>query len=264
MLKQRVITALAAAALLLIVLLVLPQPVARVVIALILLAAAWEWSGLIGQSSTAGRITYVAIVTLAGLGAYRFGSEPRLFLLIMQIALAWWLAALVWTLVYPTAVPRALKWLCGVLVIVPAWLALDWLYLLDPLLLLLVLTIVWAADIGAYFTGKRFGRVKLAPSISPGKTWEGVFGGLLGVTVLTLFHSLWSEIELAALVPLCLAVGVVSIVGDLTVSIFKRSAGVKDSGSLFPGHGGVLDRADSITAAAPLFALGLTWLGASG
>ncbi|MBT8079324.1 MAG: phosphatidate cytidylyltransferase, partial [Gammaproteobacteria bacterium] len=166
-----------------------------------------------------------------------------------------------WTMLYPTAVPRTLRWLCGFLVIVPAWLALDWLYRLNSLYLLLVLTVVWAADIGAYFSGKRFGRLKLAPQISPGKTWEGVLGGLIAVTALTAAHSLWSGIGLITLIPLCLAVGIISIVGDLTVSIFKRSAGVKDSGSLFPGHGGVLDRADSITAAAPLFALGLGWIG---
>ena len=130
------------------------------------------------------------------LAAGRYAAQPGVFLLIMQIGLGWWLAALAWTLVYPTRIPALLSWLCGGLVIVPAWLALDWLYQVNPLFLLLVLTIVWAADIGAYFTGKRFGRVKLAPQISPGKTWEGVFGGLLGVLVLTAFHSVWSGIEL--------------------------------------------------------------------
>jgi len=264
MLKQRIITAIAAGLMLLVVLFVLPVPVARLVIGLILLVAAWEWSGLIGQESLAGRAVYVALMAVMLVAAYHYGTDEGTFLLIMEFGLGWWLAALVWTLVYPTAVPIALRWLCGFLIIVPAWLALDWLYRLNPLFLLLVLTVVWAADIGAYFTGKRFGRVKLAPQISPGKTWEGVFGGLAGVAVITLVHSTWSGINLAVLIPLCLAVGVVSIVGDLTVSIFKRSAGVKDSGSLFPGHGGVLDRADSITAAAPLFALGLSWMGAGG
>ncbi len=109
--------------------------------------------------------------------------------------------------------------------------------------------------------GKQFGRVKLAPSISPGKTWEGVFGGLLVVTLLAAATALWTGNDLAVLLPFCLAVAVLSIVGDLTVSMFKRTAGVKDSGTLFPGHGGVLDRVDSVAAAAPLFALGLGWLG---
>jgi phosphatidate cytidylyltransferase len=117
---------------------------------------------------------------------------------------------------------------------------------------------------GAYFFGKTFGRVKLAPSISPGKTWEGVFGGLLLVLLLTLAFAKYSGFDPAVLIPFCLAVAALSIVGDLTVSMFKRTAGVKDSGQLFPGHGGMLDRIDSISSAAPLFALGLSWLGLVG
>jgi len=127
--------------------------------------------------------------------------------------------------------------------------------------LLFALLIVWAADAGAYFAGKVFGRVKLAPSISPGKTWEGVFGGLLIVAALAVAAAYWTDIRLAVLLPFCLAVAVLSIVGDLTVSMFKRTAGLKDSGTLFPGHGGILDRIDSVAAAAPLFALGVGWLG---
>jgi phosphatidate cytidylyltransferase len=121
--------------------------------------------------------------------------------------------------------------------------------------------IVWAADVGAYFAGSKFGRVKLAPSISPGKTWEGVIGGLAVVVLLSLAWSSYRDMQLAVLLPFCLGVGALSIVGDLTVSMFKRTAGVKDSGKLFPGHGGVMDRIDSVAAAAPLFALGLGWLG---
>ena len=132
------------------------------------------------------------------------------------------------------------------------------LLLLLPLLLLLI---VWAADAGAYFAGKQFGRVKLAPSISPGKTWEGVIGGLLVVALLAVGAAYWSGKSLTVLLPFCLAVAALSVVGDLTVSMFKRTAGLKDSGTLFPGHGGVLDRIDSVAAAAPLFALGLGWLG---
>ncbi|MDH3441939.1 MAG: phosphatidate cytidylyltransferase, partial [Gammaproteobacteria bacterium] len=104
---------------------------------------------------------------------------------------------------------------------------------------------------------------KLAPAISPGKTWEGVLGGLAAVTVLAAAGSTVFETEISVLVPFCLGVTMLSIVGDLTVSMFKRAAGVKDSGSLFPGHGGVLDRIDSVSAAAPLFALALAWIGLS-
>ncbi len=129
------------------------------------------------------------------------------------------------------------------------------------MVLLFALLIVWVADSGAYFAGKALGRVKLAPAISPGKTWEGVIGGLVLVAALAIGVGLWRDLNIGVFVPFCLAIGAISVVGDLTVSMFKRTAGVKDSGSLFPGHGGVLDRIDSVAAAAPLFALGLTWLG---
>jgi phosphatidate cytidylyltransferase len=105
------------------------------------------------------------------------------------------------------------------------------------------------------------GRVKLAPQISPGKTWEGVIGGMLAVVLLTIVRSVWVESDLMVLIPFCLSVGALSVVGDLTVSMLKRTAGVKDSGNLLPGHGGVLDRIDSVAAAAPLFALGMAWAG---
>ena len=127
--------------------------------------------------------------------------------------------------------------------------------------LLFILLIVWVADGGAYFAGKAFGRVKLAPAISPGKTWEGVVGGFALVTLLAVAVAVWRDVSIGVLVPFCLAVAAISIVGDLTVSMFKRTAGVKDSGLLFPGHGGVLDRVDSVAAASPLFALGLQVLG---
>ena len=155
------------------------------------------------------------------------------------------------------------RWLCGVLVLVPLYVALVMLYNLSPLILLFALVIVWAADVGAYFSGKQFGRVKLAHSISPGKTWEGVIGGLLVVGIVAAIGNLWLEADLLVLLPFCLGVAGTSIIGDLTVSMFKRTAGVKDSGTLFPGHGGVLDRVDSVAAAAPVFALGAGWMGLS-
>jgi phosphatidate cytidylyltransferase len=187
--------------------------------------------------------------------------DPELVGLVLKIALGWWFAALAWMFFFPTPIARSLAAVCGVLVIVPAWLSLDFLYLKSPELLLFALLIVWIADIGAYFVGKGFGRVKLAPQISPGKTWEGVLGGLCAVMVLAAMGSQVLEIDIAVLIPFCLAVAMLSIVGDLTVSMFKRNAGLKDSGTLFPGHGGILDRIDSVAAAAPLFALALGWIG---
>ena len=121
--------------------------------------------------------------------------------------------------------------------------------------------IVWAADTGAFVAGKLFGRVKLAPQISPGKTWEGVIGGLLTVAVLAAAGGWLFDVRISVLVPFCMAIACASVVGDLTVSMFKRTSGLKDSGAIFPGHGGVLDRVDSVAAAAPLFALGIGWAG---
>lgn len=259
MLKQRIITALVALTALGIVLFVLPPLAAELVIALVVMAGAWEWSAFLQRKSILVRIVYVSLIA-AGMAAVNLGW-PATVMPVLVLALAWWVLALGWTFLFPTPIPQACRWLAGAFVLVPLYAALVMLYELSPSLLLFALLIVWAADIGAYFTGKRFGRVKLAPRISPGKTWEGVLGGFALVTAVALARGVWIESDLPALVPFCLAVAGLSVVGDLTVSMFKRTAGLKDSGTLFPGHGGVLDRIDSVAAAAPLFALGLPWLG---
>jgi len=257
--KQRIVTAIIALAALGIVLFVVPDIMARVIIGLLILAGAWEWSGFLGRSGLAARLSYVAMIGVI------LASVPLFFSVyaeqILLIGLVWWFVALIWTFFYPTRIPAAIRWLCGILVLVPLYAALMLLYTADPMILLFALLIVWVADSGAYFAGKTMGRVKLAPRISPGKTWEGVIGGLVAVVLLTLARSLWVDTDLAVFVPFCLAVATLSIVGDLTVSMFKRAAGLKDSGTLFPGHGGVLDRIDSVAAAAPLFAFGLSWVG---
>ncbi len=261
MLKLRVLTAVVALGALLVVLFVLPPAIAQGVFAALILAGAWEWSGFLRPEKAAVRLVYVGLIA-ALLAAASVGLANEFAVgVVLKVALAWWLIALFWVFMFPTPIPKLASWICGALVLIPAYLAIMSLYSLQPALLLFVLVIVWVADIGAYFTGKRFGKVKLAPKISPGKTWEGVFGGLLAVAVLALVRARWLEIEIAVLLPFCLAVAIISIIGDLTVSMFKRNAGVKDSGRLFPGHGGVLDRIDSVTAAAPLFALGISWVG---
>jgi phosphatidate cytidylyltransferase len=262
MLKKRIISALVALVVLAVVLFVLPAIAARVFIAILILAAAWEWGGfLFDEARVAQRSTYVAFIgVLIGILAINLPNE-QLTDGLLKMALAWWFIALIWMFLYPTPIAKAVSWICGALVMVPAWLALDALYLHSPELLLFALLIVWVADIGAYFVGRGFGRVKLAPKISPGKTWEGVLGGLSAVLLLAAVGSNYLQIEISVLVPFCLTVAMLSVVGDLTVSMFKRSAGVKDSGKLFPGHGGLLDRIDSVTAAAPLFALALGWIG---
>jgi phosphatidate cytidylyltransferase len=258
-LKERVITAVVAVAVLLLVLFVLPRAAAQAVIALVILAGAWEWSGFFGSGSTSVRALYAGLIAvLMGLVTWQ---APQLNGLLFQVALAWWVCALVWMFFYPTPIPAAVRWVAGALVLLPLYSALIVLYLASPAILLGVLLIVWAADTGAFAAGKLFGRVRLAPQISPGKTWEGVIGGLLTVAVLSAAGAFVFDLHAGVLVPFCLAVACASVVGDLTVSMFKRTAGLKDSGSLFPGHGGVLDRVDSVAAAAPLFALGINWTG---
>lgn len=259
MLKTRIITAAVALLALGIVLFVAPGGVAEAIIAAVILAGAWEWSGFLGAAAAVTRAAFVVAIAIVGGALYTV--LPQYSELTLQIACLWWFCAFVWILFFPTPIPKFIRWAAGVLVLVPLFVALALLYRMGPEVLLFALLIVWAADAGAFFAGKLLGRVKLAPSISPGKTWEGVFGGLLVVAALAFGAAYWTGIELAVLLPFCLAVAVISIVGDLTVSMFKRTAGLKDSGKLFPGHGGVLDRVDSVAAAAPLFALGVGWLG---
>ena len=258
MLKTRVLTSVISLLLLGVILFVIPPRATELVIGLLILAGAWEWSGFFGVKSSVVRALYVFLIAVLCAVPYLVADAA---VLVLQIACVWWFVAFVWAMLFPTPIPAAVRWVCGALVLVPLFTALVMLFQDGPLYLLFALLIVWAADAGAYFAGKRFGRVKLAPSISPGKTWEGVLGGLTVVIVLAFAVGRWAEVSVAVLVPFCLAIGGLSIVGDLTVSMFKRTAGVKDSGTLFPGHGGVLDRVDSVAAAAPLFTLGIGWLG---
>lgn len=259
MLKTRIITALISLVLISFVLFVLPRQYTELIIGALLVVGAWEWSGFLGSSGSGMRLVYTALVT-AALGLIYF-VFPEKTALVLQIGCVWWCIAFFWNLRFPTPIPATLRWISGLLVLVPLYAALVLLLRLGVEYLIFTLLIVWAADAGAYFVGKKFGRVKLAPAISPGKTWEGVVGGLLLVALLAALVAVWRDMSFAVLLPFCLAVAAISIVGDLTVSMFKRTTGVKDSGALFPGHGGVLDRVDSVAAAAPLFALGVTWLG---
>jgi phosphatidate cytidylyltransferase len=259
MLKTRFFTAVAALVVVAIVLFAVPPLYAEFVIGFLMLAGAWEWSAFVDKDRMGLRVVYTAI--LGACLALAHAATAAQAALIMQLACLWWFVAFLWTLRFPTPIPAAVRWVCGLLVIVPLFVALYTLLRFGVEYLIAVLFIVWFADGGAYFAGKTFGRVKLAPAISPGKTWEGVVGGLALVAVLAIGVGLWQGLDIVTLLPFFLAVAAISIVGDLTVSMFKRTAGVKDSGTLFPGHGGVLDRVDSVAAASPLFAVGLTALG---
>jgi phosphatidate cytidylyltransferase len=179
---------------------------------------------------------------------------------ILGVALVFWLLAFFAVLSYPRQFAMTTVAVAGFIVLVPSWLLLAQLHGTAPLgrgLAMTVLAIVWAADVGAYTFGRLFGRVKLAPAVSPGKTWEGVTGGVAAAAAAALGAALLLKLPAGALVAIGVATALVSVVGDLTVSVFKRNVGLKDSGTLLPGHGGVLDRIDSLTAAVPVFVLGI-------
>jgi phosphatidate cytidylyltransferase len=263
-LRIRVMTALVLAAGMLAIVLWLPPVATVIALTAGVLAGAWEWSAFLRASAKPVRVAYVAGIAVLLALAWRWTAEAAGRDLVLSLALAWWLVALGWILFAPR---RAASWsaaLAGVFALVPAWLALMRLRLDLPngaQWLLFVLILVWVADMGAFFFGGRFGRLRLAPAVSPGKTWEGVLGGVLLATVVAVCGSVWFQIPLAFFLPLCLAGVAFSIVGDLTESLLKRFAGVKDSGSVFPGHGGVMDRIDSVTGAAPVLFFGLTAFG---
>ncbi|MBS0366573.1 MAG: phosphatidate cytidylyltransferase [Proteobacteria bacterium] len=262
-LRQRVLTAVIAAVALLLVLFCLPAVAMVAVVTALVLAGAWEWAGFAGLRGLTARGAYVGAIALLLWAFWQGFAGPRLPLM-LSAAVAWWLAALAWVAVAPRRVTPLSAALAGAAALVPAWLVLVYLRLRVPhgiQWLLFTLLLVWLADIGAYFAGHRFGRVRLAPQVSPGKTWEGVLGAALITVPVAVAGGAWFGLPLRFFLPLCLAAVAFSIVGDLTESMLKRYAGLKDSGSLFPGHGGVMDRIDSITAAAPVLALGLAGLG---
>jgi phosphatidate cytidylyltransferase len=264
MLKQRIVTAVVLILLLLAVILLLPQPLTVAVLALLTLAGAWEWAGFLDLRRWFGRAGYVLVTAGAMAGAWWIAEDQVWLDDLLWVTLAWWITAGIMVVRFPFRLPTGAVAICGLLVLVPTWLALARLDLIPPRgpeLLLFMLGLVWAADIGAYFTGRAWGRCKLTPAVSPNKTWEGVIGGIAAAGSFAIVGALWFELPIRAFLPLCVAVAAVSVIGDLTVSLFKRRSGIKDSGHLFPGHGGLLDRMDSITAAAPLFLLGLGWLG---
>lgn len=263
-LLQRVLTATVLVTVLVAVLFAAPASVAIAAAALLMLLAAREWTAFLGGVQPPIRHLYFLLVTAAYIAGYWLVPDRLDLSFVLWVALTWWLVALVWILRYPVPISPFAAGLAGIFVLVPAWISL--LAILQvagqgSALLLLVLAIIWAADIGAYFAGHRWGRLKLAPQVSPGKTLEGVAGGLVSAVLVAGAGGSLLGLPLAVMLPLGLCMAALSIVGDLAESMFKRSVGLKDSGRLFPGHGGVLDRIDSMTAAAPLFALALQWMG---
>lgn len=267
MLKQRVLTAIALIAGFLGALFFSPDGVWLLLISAVAGVAAWEWCGMVRIVGPA-RIAFVAVTVGASalLGFLSAGEACVSTVITYAVGTLFWLLAVpVWLKTRWTPGP----WLgaaTGWLVLLPAAVALVQLRTVGAWFLLSVMALVWVADIAAYFTGRAFGRVKLAPTISPGKTREGAYGALVAVFVCgTLLYVLAGQGVLNLplwLVALLLPVFTVfSIVGDLFESLLKRQAGLKDSGSILPGHGGVMDRIDSITSTMPLLGLVVLWAG---
>jgi phosphatidate cytidylyltransferase len=263
-LRQRVVTALLLAALVIFVLVFLPPAVAVVLIMVVLAAGAWEWAGFAGLTSPGRRAIYAAAVALAVAIAWRSTVATSTLLTFLWITAIWWVAAFVWLLSAPERGGPRTAAMIGFLVLVPAAVGLGRLVMLEPdgrMLLLYLLVLIAAADVGAYFGGRSLGRHKLAPRVSPGKTWEGFVSGMLAAAAAAAAGAALFGAPVGPWVAVCVVAALVSVVGDLAESMFKRRVGLKDSSNLLPGHGGVLDRVDSLTAAGPVFLLGLHLIG---
>jgi phosphatidate cytidylyltransferase len=261
--RQRIISALFIAVLLLVAVLVLPPFWSAVALSVVLLAAAWEWSGFLGTRRAVLRAVFVlAAIALSGCW-WLVTDTPASLRLVLWFALLFWSMALLWVFHMPQRINGAMVGAAGLLALSLAWLALVRMRIdlqHGERTVLYSLLIVWLADSGAYFAGRAWGVRKLAPAVSPGKTWAGMWGGLAACGVLASLTAWIAQLSLPSLLLVTVIVGVYSVVGDLTESLCKRFAGLKDSGSLIPGHGGVLDRFDSLLAAAPLLLLGVLLL----
>lgn len=273
-LKQRILTALVLAPIMIGGIFFLPVPEFMLFIGVITTLGAWEWANLSGIEKKLGRIAYAGLVAglLATLHLYDLEQEADL----LYLAAAWWVIALVLVATHPKlkglwqSIPVRL--LMGLVILLPMWVGFVQIksYPYSSHLILYVMFLVWGADVGAYFAGRTFGKRKLAPNVSPGKTWEGVYGGVATTLLIAFLAGLYLQdkamMDLSAkqwglLVFITLAVTMVSVVGDLVESMVKRHRGIKDSSHLLPGHGGVMDRIDSMTAALPIFALAISLAG---
>lgn len=271
MLKQRVITAVVLLAVLALLLVFASPTVFAFVLALIVAAAAWEWSRLCGVGNEHAQVAFATVVGVVSLVAMHSPLVEFGIRWIMLAGFLFWLSIPVQFYLSPVLAPvkkASVIWLAiGVFVLPIAALSIHYLRSYAPSasswLLLYVLGMVWVMDIGAYFSGRRFGKRKLALLISPGKSWEGVYGGLACsavLFVLLLVFGSWPDGIAFNLFIATLFAAAFSVIGDLFESRLKRAAGLKDSSQLLPGHGGVLDRIDGVIAALPVFVFFWTWM----
>lgn len=277
MTRTRFLAALVMAPVAIAAILMLPTQWMMVLAAVLFLAGLWEWFDLAEIEDTLARTVLLVanlgvMVAIVWASRWSAGFTLVLFKLASVIGVIWWLLALLWLGRYKFASDhdthaRVFKLAAGALTVIPAWCALAWIHAEEPnghRWLLTALAIVWAADTGAYFAGRTFGKRKLAPLVSPNKTIEGLIGGVIAGIAVGVVFSLLSgaqSAQLPAVALVALVAVLFSVVGDLFESLLKRHAGVKDSGDLIPGHGGILDRVDGVLAALPVFALGKAVLG---
>jgi phosphatidate cytidylyltransferase len=270
MLKQRVYTAIVLTIIFLAALLGLPAGYFSFFIGAVVLIGAWEWAMLAGYGAIWQRLAYSALILVLLLGAsfyLKFAGEaaPALDSTairdLLVVGCVWWALALLLVQGYPSSAilwgRKLLRLLMGVAVLVPTWISLVYIRQLPEgiYLVLLVILVVAMADSGGYFVGRKFGKHKLAAAVSPGKTWEGFAGGLMANLCLAGILAFMFQLNWLLLACIIVPTSLVSVLGDLLESMVKRHARVKDSGSILPGHGGILDRVDGITAGAPVFAL---------
>jgi phosphatidate cytidylyltransferase len=271
MLWQRVATALVLVPLVAIGILYLDTGVLAAVLGIVVLLGAHEMARLANQEQRSRQLVFVLLIALVLWSAWSY-LQPAHLVYLQWVAAIWWIAVTIVSVIRRTALPRVhgsrpAVLLLGGLLLVTAWSSITNLHASGergPVLLLFLFVLIWAADSGAYFSGRAFGKRKLSPVVSPGKTWAGVGGAGVGAVICALFLAAGGaagSASLAGIIGLSLLVTAVSIGGDLWESRLKREAGVKDSGHLLPGHGGVLDRIDSLLAAAPVFALGAALTG---
>ncbi|MCX8957758.1 phosphatidate cytidylyltransferase [Erwinia psidii] len=274
MLKSRLITAFVLIPIVIAALFLLPPPAFAIVVMAVCMLAAWEWGQFAGLASHSQRIWLALLCGLLlafmmfTLPAWHHSVHQPQIAFSLWAALGWWGCALLLVVFYPVSASlwrcsRALRLLFGVLTIVPFFWSMltlrQYHYEADRFAgawwLLYVMFLVWGADSGAYLFGRLFGKHKLAPKVSPGKTLEGFFGGLVTSALIAWLFSLWAPLKVSVdtLLICSVAAALASVLGDLSESMFKREAGIKDSGNLIPGHGGILDRIDSLTAAVPVF-----------
>lgn len=258
MLKTRIITAVVLIVCFLPALFKLPMMYWAIAMLVFSLLALHEWASMIKLNGLQTKI-YLGLALLLGLMIMRMIDQQGFHFFFLKSLTAFLVAAVFWLIVVPFWLAK--KWIfqqklwmavIGLLLILPLWLALICSKVADPWLLLCLLGTIWIADSAAYFAGKNFGKHKLAPTISPGKTWEGVFGALIAVTLFGGILYFGFKVDTLAMFPALWMITGLGVIGDLFESMIKRQANIKDSGNILPGHGGVLDRIDGVIPSLPI------------